>query len=176
MNSTTGKSWCSGIQITSVFVNLPNLALTNLCFCSCHLNDFSASSSRSSFGSSIPHGFLSVNTPATPSGSLGTLGPLQTPPLCSPPVLRIHNPDPRGFFSVGSCSRSLCLLLRTVNIDSPLCGANYYFFFIFVVLWDEKNIKACGLFLPPDLVSLVWLFGSPSGDYSRGKIPFSRFC
>ena len=35
-------------------------------------------------------------------------------------------------------------------------------------LVDEKNIKACGLFLPPDLVSPSWLFGSPSGNYSRG--------
>ena len=33
---------------------------------------------------------------------------------------------------------------------------------------DEKNIKACGLFLPPDLVSPIWLFGSPSGEIPVG--------
>ena len=44
-------------------------------------------------------------------------------------------------------------------------------FLCMYILVDEKNIKACGLFLPPDLVSPSWLFGSPSGNYSRGIFP-----
>ena len=44
-----------------------------------------------------------------------------------------------------------------------------------IVSLDEKNIKACGLFLPPDLVSPFWLFGSPSGDYSRGQFSIPGF-
>ena len=54
---------------------------------------------------------------------------------------------------------------------TPLRVDIIVFRFCMYVLVDEKNIKACGLFLPPDLVSPSWLFGSPSGNYSRGIFP-----
>ena len=52
-----------------------------------------------------------------------------------------------------------------------------FLLFVFVALSpDEKILKPAGYFLPPDLVSPLWLFGSPSGDYSHGHILIPRFC
>ena len=90
----------------------------------------------------------------------------------------LFSPDPQSrstkdILCIGSapvltvcyCTNCKCLSFTSVELNYFSC----------ICSLDEKDIKACGLFLPPDLVSPFWLFGSPSGDYSCGQFSIPGF-
>ena len=89
-----------------------------------------------------------------------------------PPVLRTHGSDPRIVF--------LCLRICSCELPPSNCQSNSLVWekknYLCTHSQDEKNIKACGLFLPPDLVSPIWLFWVALRRNSRGHIHHSRFC
>ena len=176
MNSTTGKhGYREPCSRSSLCTNL-NSNLTNLCFSFLVIltYDFSASSSwiflRLLRSLRIPP----VIPPAAPldlSILLDLLGL-----LCG--TVLLFSPDPQSrstkdILCIGSAPvLTVCYCTNCKYLSFTSVELNY---FSCICSLDEKDIKACGLFLPPDLVSPFWLFGSPSGDYSRGQFSIPGF-
>ena len=119
--------------------------------------------------------YSSSDSSCCSSGPLDSPGPPWTPLRNSPTVFSGSSvPIHEGIFSVLDLLLfSLCVFCTNCKYLSSASVELYYFSCICSL--DEKDIKACGLFLPPDLVSPFWLFGSPSGDYSRGQFSIPGF-
>ena len=90
----------------------------------------------------------------------------------------LFSPDPQSrstkdILCIGSAPvLTVCYCTNCKYLSFTSVELNY---FSCIRSLDEKDIKACGLFLPPDLVSPFWLFGSPSGDYSCGQFSIPGF-
>ena len=161
VNSTTGNSRCLGICSSRPCLCVYRISdLTNLCF-----SFFVIHSWLQRFVLlAIPRLWHSpVNSPEYPrtsrfsldlTDSSGPTVPTQESYFCDYELFRVNY---HVFPELYSYS-----LVREKNYSFVMYSQ------------DEKNIKACGLFLPPDLVSPIWLFGSPSGEIPVGIFRPSR--